>query len=159
MQLEGLSDSSRLWVWQSPKELSEIEIDRIHAVLGDFIPQWASHSRELIAKSVVLYNRFVVVALDQEVSNAASGCSIDSLTQVITQLSKELNVDLLDRTHFCFKLDDEITCIHMNKLADNVSKALINEQSLVFNALVSSKKDLLSKWLIPIGESWHKRFI
>ncbi|MFT4567240.1 MAG: hypothetical protein ACI9FN_002205 [Saprospiraceae bacterium] len=158
-QLEGLSDSSRIWVWQSPQELNQSQVERIQAVMGEFIPQWASHSRELSARSIVYLNRFVLVALDQEVSHAASGCSIDSLTHVITQLSAELNIDLLDRTHFCFKKEDIVSCIHMNVLSDRVSAGEIDNRSLVFNPLIASKKELLSKWLLPIGESWHKRFM
>ena len=158
-QFEGLSDSSRLWIWQSPKELNPSQVERIRSVMSDFIPQWASHSRELSARSIVYLNRFVVVALDQEVSHAASGCSIDSLTHVITQLSAELNIDLLDRTHFCFAKEEIVTCIHMNDLADRVSDGEIDNNSLVFNPLVASKKDLLTKWLVPVGESWHKRFM
>jgi len=158
-ELEGLSDSSRLWIWQSPKALDQNQVDKINTILSEFVPRWASHSRQLIAKSLVLYDRFVVVALDQEVSHDASGCSIDSLTQVITNISQEINIDLLDRTHFCFKEDVGLSCIHMNELSDHVASGSINENSLVFNTLVSSKKDLLTKWLLPIGESWHKRFM
>lgn len=158
-QLEGLSDSSRLWIWQSPQELSAGQQDQINKELRDFIPQWASHSRELTAKHLVLHDRFVIVALDQEVSNMASGCSIDSLTHIITQLSSNLGIDLLDRTHFCLALESGITCIHMNELSEKVKLGLIDKSSLVFNPLVATKQELLSKWLLPIGESWHNRFM
>ncbi|MEZ4956316.1 MAG: hypothetical protein R2825_22350 [Saprospiraceae bacterium] len=35
----------------------------------------------------------------------------------------------------------------------------INDETLVFDNLVKTKGELEEKWLKPLNESWHKRFV
>ncbi len=157
---ESLSDTSRLWIFQSDRKLTSSEVEGIQADLNLFMPQWTSHNRSLKAEAKVLYDHFVVVALDEQVSNSASGCSIDSMThqiQAICQANKNLN--LLDRTTFYFLMKDGIKGIPMQEVSQAVQDGVVNSDSIVFNNLIKTKAELSTAWKVPIKDSWQKRFL
>ena len=157
--LVDLGDDSRLWIFQADRSLSNHEQANVQRWLDDFMPKWTSHNRSLKAKSVVAYDRFIIVALDEVVSNAASGCSIDSMTHHIQAIANQLSINLMDRVTFCFMLEDQVQGIHMNEVSNALKRGAISEQSLVFNNLIKTKRELASDWLIPINQSWQKRFL
>ena len=64
----------------------------------------------------ILFDRILVIALDESASSQASGCSIDSMTHQIQRLSQDLQINLLDRSTFYFFIDNEIQGIQMNDL-------------------------------------------
>ena len=156
---DDLDLSSRIWVFQSARSLVEKEHFFIDRYLEQFLSQWTSHNRSLIARGAVLYNHFVVIALDEGASSDASGCSIDAMTNQIKFLSYKLGVDLLNRDIFYFVLDDEISGIPMNQLQEAKDDNKIDESTLVFNNLVNDLSALRNEWIVPVGKSWHKRFL
>lgn len=159
ISLSELGDDSRLWIFQADRVLTPEEKNNVQGWIDDFTPKWVSHNRSLKAKGVVAFDRFVIIALDESASNAASGCSIDSMTHHMQAIAKQLSINLMDRVTFCFKLDDQVTGIHMNDISAALKQGDISEESLVFNNLIKTKKELASQWLIPINQSWQKRFL
>lgn len=156
---EGLCDSARVWIWQSPRPLSSEECKYVSSAMGSFIEQWTSHNQALKAISKVVFDRFLVVGLDQERSHQASGCSIDSLTHAVEKMAIEIDVDLFDRSTCYIYLPEQIVSIQLSELSQAVSDNRIAPTSLIFNPLVNTNGDLLNRFLIPISESWHSRFI
>lgn len=154
-----LSDESRLWIFQSERTLKEDAISAIESLLSTFIPNWTSHNRQLMAEGLVAYQHFIIIALDESQSSSASGCSIDAMTHQIQHLSQKLNVNLLDRSTFYFMKNEGIIGIQMGQLGEAVAGNEINLETPVFNSLISKKSELNSKWILPLGESWHKRFL
>ena len=154
----NLADDARIWIWASPQILSDSGVDKVDQHLGEFVRRWTSHQVALTAKSKVFFRHFVVVALDQSASTGASGCSIDALTHEVQGVAQALNLDLLDRQTFYFHKDDAIDLINMAAIKDAVSAGRISEDSLVFDTLIKTKKDLEHNWIKPAKESWHARF-
>ena len=64
----------------------------------------------------------------------------------------------MDRQTFFFKKKDEVVTVKMSEVSDAVSDDLINIESLVFDTLIKTKKDLERSWVKPAKESWHARF-
>lgn len=159
LTFDGLSDDSRIWIFQADKKLNSTESEATQNALRSFLPSWTSHNRALMARGTVAFDQFIVIALDQSQSSAASGCSIDSMTHHIESIGRHLNVNLQDRMTFHFLKDGETTAIHMHDVKDAYQKNTIDGDSLVFDNLVKSLGDLKSKWLVPLNKSWHKRFI
>lgn len=157
--LSELGEDSRLWIFQADRALTEVEQSNVQHWIDEFTPKWTSHNRSLKAKGVVAFDRFVIIALDESVSNAASGCSIDSMTHHMQAIANQLSINLMDRVTFCFKLDDQVKGIHMNDVTQALKQGDISEDSLVFNNLIKTKKELASAWLVPISQSWQKRFL
>lgn len=154
---ETLPEESRIWIYQSNRKFSEEEVTEIEASLQAFLENWAAHGAGLEASYQIKYNRFIVIAINQEVQ-AATGCSIDSSVQFIQALEQKFGVDLLDKMNVTFKLGEHIaykTLIDFKKMA---KEKAVSANTIVFNNLVNTVGEWQDYWEVPAGESWHSRF-
>ena len=158
-KLVDLDGNSRLWIYQSERELSDDESNLVQINLNQFCAQWTSHRRDLKAEGVVLLRYFIVIALDEQGSSEASGCSIDAQVAFIKSLGAHLNVDFFGRDKFALLLNGEVTTVSMHDLGDMVSNGSIQSSDLVFDNLVKTLDQLKTNWLKPLESSWHSRFI
>lgn len=151
--MNEMPDHSRVWVYQSDRKFSDEEVAKIEQLLIDFIGNWATHGTALKASGAVLYNRFVIIMAD-EASVKASGCSIDKSVAFIKQLEKEFNCDFFNRLLIAFKTNNDTITFPLHSIADKIVRNEINENTLIFNNLVTTKSELLNNWIIPLKESW-----
>ena len=91
---ENLPEESRIWIYQSNRKFSDAEFSEIETDLQSFLNEWAAHGTSLESSYLLKYNRFIIIAVNQEVQ-AATGCSIDSSVEFIQNLEKKYNVDLV----------------------------------------------------------------
>ncbi len=154
---ENLPLESKIWVYQSNRKFSDEEFSEIETDLKAFVESWAAHGTSLEASFQLKYNRFIILAVNQEVQNT-TGCSIDSSVQFIQSLEKKYEVDLLDKMNVTFKLGEHVahkTLIDFKKMAKDKA---VTENTIVFNNLVNTIEDWNDNWEVPAGESWHSRF-
>lgn len=154
---ENLPQESRIWIYQSSRKFSDEEVAEIEKDLMQFIENWSAHGTSLEASFTIRYNRFVVIAVNQEF-HPATGCSIDSSVGFIQSLEQKYSVDLLDKMNVAFKQGEFITyktLLEFKKLAKDKS---VSENTIVFNNLVNTIEELNEGWEIPASESWHSRF-
>lgn len=154
---ETLPKSSKIWIYQSNRKFAELEIDDIKQNLQTFIENWTAHAHPLEASFEIKYNRFIILAVNQE-KQAATGCSIDASVQFIQNLEQKFQVDLLDKMNVTFKTGEHIafkTLLEFKKLA---KEKAVSENTIVFNNLVNNIEELEEHWEIPASESWHNRF-
>ena len=104
------------------------------------------------------FDQFVILAADED-ANAASGCSIDDSVRTLKRLGSELAIDFFDRTLVAFKKDEHVFTISASDLKTKLSDGVWNSDTLVFNNLVNTKRDLTQTWLVPAGTSWLKRYL
>ncbi len=159
VELQMMSDSARVWIFQSEAELRSKDVFIASEQIRGFLEQWTAHNRQLVAHGAVFYNRFIVIVLDEEQSHNASGCSIDSLTRYIQNVGDQLDTNVMDRQHFYFLKGGHVEGVNMNDLPQHFLAGKITEDSLVFNNLIKTKTELFSKWLVPIKSSWQWRFV
>lgn len=155
----SLSPSSRVWVYGSNQPFKDADIPEIRSKLKQFAQQWVSHNRQLLADADVLYNRFVVLVVDESRADA-SGCSIDKSVAFLKALQAEYGVDLFDRMVFSYQ-DTQGTVHSVDREAFGRLYATeqINDNTLVFDPLVATKADLDAVFVKKLGQSWHKRMI
>lgn len=153
-----LPGSSRVWIYQANRSFTEDEVKEISEKLDEFIKSWTAHGANLKASYEIKYNRFITIALDQQV-NAASGCSIDASVRFIQQLEKEYEVDLLDKMNVSYKQGDFIAYKSLSDFRKMAKQKAVSPKTIVFNNLVNNKEEYLSEWEVPASESWHKRFM
>lgn len=154
-----LSPDSRVWVYVAARPLAAGEKQHAQQRLATFCQQWTAHNQQLKAAAEVWGDQFILLLVD-ETQAGASGCSIDKSVHMMEQLGQELGTDLFDRMRFGWV--DESGTLHNNtrdEVADLRQKGHITPETLMVNSLVQSKRDLQDKWLIPYGQSWHKRII
>lgn len=154
---ENLPQESRIWIYQSSRKFSDEEVAEIEKDLEQFIENWSAHGTSLEASFTIKYNRFIIIAVNQEF-HPATGCSIDSSVGFIQNLEQKYSVDLLDKMNVAFKQGEFITyktLLEFKKLAKDKS---VSENTIVFNNLVNTIEELNEGWEIPASESWHSRF-
>lgn len=155
---EILPDTTRVWIYQANQPIAEKLVPEVRQKIQDFAQSWVSHNRALRSYGDLLHNRFVVLLVDESQAGA-SGCSIDSSVRFLKSLQTEYSVDLFDRMVFSIKQEDEVISLDRETFANWYADGKINDDTLVFDTLVSNKKDLLANWIKPLGKSWHKRMV
>ena len=155
---ETLPDTSRVWIYQANRPFSEPEVQEISKKLQLFVEQWTAHGADLKASFDIKYNRFITLALDQEM-NVATGCSIDASVQFIQQLEKDYQVDLLDKMNVSYKQGEYIAYKTLTDFRKMAKDKAVSPKTIVFNNLVNSKAEYISQWEVPASESWHNRFL
>ena len=60
------SDHARIWIYQSERDLSDEETEKIEKELAEFSGTWTSHNVKMKAKSKVMLSRFIILAVDEK---------------------------------------------------------------------------------------------
>ncbi len=154
---ETLPEESRIWIYQSNRKFSDEEIAEIDAALKTFIDEWAAHGTRLEASYQILYNRFIILAVNQE-AQSATGCSIDASVHFIQELEKKYDVDLLDKMNVTFKMGEHIAYKPLIEFRKMAKEKAVSANTIVFNNLVNTIGEWQDYWEVPAGESWHSRF-
>ena len=148
-----ISNSSRVWVYQSNRSLSDKEVVFIQQNLLAFCNEWKAHQSHLESSYKVLYNRFIILLVDEGKKNA-SGCSIDSSVNFIKKIEAEFGIDLFSRTQIAFEKGGEILTLSIPEF-----KKVVKADTVVFNNLVTTKADLEENWKTVAINSWHAKFL
>ena len=123
VSFESLPKNSRIWIFPSSEEIDFRTKVKIRERLVKFISDWTSHNKNIQASFELPYNRFIVIALNQNLQNA-SGCSIDALMNLIQIFEKEFNMILLDRMNVLYR--DKSKNINYLTLKDFVKTVNLN---------------------------------
>src|ERR1700712_476692 len=89
------SENSRVWVYQSDKQLSDADVIKLQVQLDNFTTGWTAHNNQLKAKAEIRYNRFIVLIVDESQAGA-SGCSIDKSVHFMQQVEQQFGIKLFD---------------------------------------------------------------
>ena len=154
---ETLPEESRVWIYQSNRKLSDDEVGEIELSLKEFVENWAAHGAGLEASFLIKYNRFIIIAVNQE-KQSATGCSIDASVQYIQALEQKYSVDLLDKMNVTFKLGEHIAHKPLIDFKKMAKEKAVSGNTIVFNNLVNTVGEWQEHWEVPASESWHSRF-
>lgn len=152
-----LSENSRIWIYQSNRSLTQQEKESISKLIEHFLNNWKSHGVSLNSGFEIKYNRFIVIAQDQN-TQSATGCSIDSMVHFIQKLEKQYNISLLDKLNVSYKQGDYIAYKSLKDFKKMVKDGAVSKNTIVFNNLVQTKLEYTNYWEVPAFDSWHARF-
>ena len=156
--LSSIDPNSKLWVYQAARNFNDEEVKQLTAHCIEFEKGWMSHNSKVTAAVEVIHNRFIVIAVDER-NVPAGGCSIDTSMHFIKAMEQKFNVDLLNRNLIAYIHDNDIQSCTMHEFEAKLADGSINENTLVFNNMVTTKALFDSSWKVPVSKSWHKRFI
>lgn len=154
---ENLPEDSRIWIYQSNRKFTDDEIGEVDLAVNQFVQQWAAHGTSLAASYKIMYNRFIILAVDQEM-HSASGCSIDDSVRFIQSLEEKYGVDLLDKMNVTFRNGEFIAHKSLADFKKMAKEKAVSSQTIVFNNLVNTVGEWNDFWEVPAAESWHSRF-
>ena len=153
-----LPSHSRIWIYQSTRELLPDETSKIKTLANDFINQWTSHGSNMDAAIEILYNRFIIVAVDEQTA-PASGCGIDKSLRFIQDMEKQFKLSLLERTQVAYKAGDSIRSCSLAEFEKLINIKQVDENTIVFNNLISTLAELKTNWQVPLKQSWHSKML
>ncbi len=150
--------SSRVWIYQSDREFSKAEFVEMKFLIMNFLNSWKRHGDDLKASYIIKYNQFIVLLVDESY-NDISGCSIDASVNLIKQLENEFSIDLTNKLNISFKINKNINVVSLSEFQNYVKQEKITSNTVVFNNMVTTKKDFEDNWEISADKSWHKRYL
>jgi hypothetical protein len=152
---EGFPDDSRVWVYQSSRPFSEQQAGEINEQLHHFYAQWMVHGAPVKGWAGLFFNRFIVMMADES-HLPVSGCSIDSATRIIKSLERQYEVQLFDRLSITFLIKGKPEVLPLSQVQYAIDQGFIDSETLLFNNLAATKKELAENWLQPVSKSWLK---
>ena len=153
-----LSDTSKVWIYQSTRRFKDDEVEVIRSKVKDFATQWVSHSQQLQAYGEVFHNQFIVFIVD-ETQAGASGCSIDSSIHFLQSLEREYDLDLFDRMKFCYIKENQVHTVDKTTFRAAYQSGKITKETKVFDNLVADKYNFQHHWIKPLEGSWYERML
>jgi hypothetical protein len=153
---ENMPETSRIWIYQANRNISEIEKIEINQFLSHKIPAWAAHGASLLASFTIIKNRFVIIALDES-QNGASGCSIDASSNWFKELGQKFSIDFFDR-NLIYLAENELVTTDIPKIKEAVLTEKLTPSTIIFNNMVSNIAEMKQNWQTEASKSWVKRY-
>jgi len=150
---QDFHDSSRVWVYQSSRLFSMSEAFELESMFNDFTANWLSHGTPVKGYANLFFGQFIVLMAD-ETATGVSGCSTDSSVRMIKEIEARFKVNMFDRQQLAFVVKDKVQLLPLSQLNYALENQFILPDTLYFNNLVTTKKEWLENWLIPIKNSW-----
>ncbi len=144
---------SRVWIYQASRLFSLGEALEIEEMLQQFTDNWQSHGAKVKGYTNLLFGQFIVIMAD-ETAAGVSGCSTDSSVRLIKSIEEKFAVLMFDRQNLAFVVKDKVQLLPLSQLKYAVENNFINAETIYFNNLVQTKKELINSWMIPVKESW-----
>ena len=144
---------SRVWVYQSSRAFIEKEANEVDEQLFHFYSQWQAHGAPVKGWAKLLFRQFVVVMADESDVNV-TGCSTDSSVRVIKSLERQYDVYFFDRMMITFLRKGKADMLPFGQVQYALDNGFIDKDTPVFNNIVTTKKELLENWLVPLKDSW-----
>ena len=148
-----IAESSRVWIYQSDRILTDQEVVFVKQRLLEFCNNWKAHQAHLKSSYQVLHNRFIILLVDEQQLDA-SGCSIDASVALLKSLEKDYNLDLFNRTIVAYEEEQNIFTMPLLSF-----KKLVKADTIVFNNLVTDKSGLENDWRVVAKDSWHAKWL
>ncbi|MFN8265282.1 MAG: hypothetical protein U0T11_04395 [Chitinophagaceae bacterium] len=149
-------DNSRVWIYQSSRLFGMGEALQIEDLINHFIANWKSHGAPVKGFGTLFFGQFIILMADEQATNVG-GCSTDSSVRLIKEIENLYKVSMFDRQSLAFVIKDKVQLLPLNQLQYAVDNGFIEADTLYFNNLVATKKEMEENWLIPLQSSWLKQ--
>ncbi len=153
-----LPQNSRVWIYQSDREFTEKEQEFISNATTDFVEQWTRHGENVKGSFILVYNRFLIIAVDQDFVEV-SGCSIDASVKLVQHIQAELKVDMLNKLTVAYKVNDTVVTDSLSNFTTKAKEGSIDSETIVFNNMVNTIEGVATSWEVAAKDSWHNRFV
>jgi hypothetical protein len=148
---------ARVWIYQANRPLTNDEVGTLTETLKAALDEWEAHGQKLTASGKVFFNRFIVIAVDENKA-LPSGCSIDKSVHWLQEIGPRLNVDFFDRS--LMYLDDrgELQSIPVSGIKSAVASEELFPDTTVFDNTVTTKAQWMKRWKVRADSTWLKRY-
>lgn len=152
------TEAARTWVYQSNRVLSDAECVQLEQLLQQYLGQWQAHGVELHTAFEIREKQFVILTVDES-HQAATGCSLDDKSRALRQIGAAMDIDLLNNRKVAFKHGDEVKLVDFLDLSTFVNEYKADEALKLINTQAQTKREVDESWLLPLEDSWLKRYL
>lgn len=156
-----LKPQSRIWIYGANRPFHEHEAVNIETYLNKFCATWAAHGAKLLCGFKLVYNQFIIIAVDEE-SAAASGCSIDKSIEIIEQIDSKLNLDLFNRFRSYEVVSESplsIIPLTVEEVKSKIEKGELNQFSKMINMQGFYLRDITPDITQPLSNTWLQKYL
>lgn len=153
---QSFAPDSRIWIFQSLHPLTADQQTSLTAHLNRFASQWKAHQAPLTSAFRIYFEHVIVVAVDAA-GNGTTGCSIDSLHQAMSEISRSLQIDVFDRLHIPVLQDGALQFMTRKQLLEGLRTGLIHDGTLILDQTILDLDTWRQDWVKPVGKSWVMR--
>lgn len=157
VEFDQMSDTSRVWIYQAERKLSEAEVDFVEKSTSEFLKGWSAHGNDLKSSFKVEYDQFLILTVDESFSQA-SGCSIDASVNLIKVLEQRTGISFITNGLVGFLIEDEVKLLPFNKIKEEIAANTISSSTPMFNNTIQYLSDFKSKWLVESSQGWVCRY-
>ena len=143
----------RVIIYPASRSFTSKESKVITEKLYDFLATWAAHGKPLSSSFKIEKNQFIIVCVDEEIE-AASGCSIDALVQIMREIDAEFQLGLFDRMKASFVENGEVKTLKLQDFKKGLREGEISSDIEVFDFSKNTYVAFLSDFLLPLKRSW-----
>lgn len=152
-----LPPSARIWIFSSNRELLPTESAMLMSEIGAFLQNWTAHKVETLASADLRYNRFLIIAADENVAKPG-GCSIDEMMRRVRILGETYGVEFIGAPRVEYRNNDgAIVSVARSAFGALAENKEIDGKTVVFDNTITTKSELRDKWEVPASQSWHNR--
>ena len=95
-----LPNNSKVLIYQSNREINEKELFLIQEDIDNFSRNWLTHGKP-VRNTFKIFNYFICFFIDES-SYQTSGCSIDSVVNLIKSIGARFNIDFFNRHNIVY---------------------------------------------------------
>lgn len=140
-----MPDESRVWTYLCNRRLNDEEANLVEEQIKNFTRSWKAHQKQLSANGKLLYNRYIVLAVDESIERI-SGCSIDSSVHFVKTIENNLEVDFFNRLNVLVLKNEAPQLISYHDIG-------AYKGDFVFNPRIESLHELRENWLVEIKDA------
>ena len=140
-----MPDESRVWTYLCNRILNDQEANLIEGQIKKFTRSWKAHQKPLSANGQLLYNQYIVLAVDESVE-PISGCSIDSSVHLVKTIENHLEVEFFIRLNVLVLKSQTPKLVSYHDIG-------AYKGDFVFNPRIESLRELRENWLIEIKDA------
>ena len=150
---DSLPDDARLWVFGSSHAVDARGTETLLTSVDQWMSQWTAHGAPLTCAREWRDGRFLVIGVDQQ-SAGASGCSIDALFRVLSDMQNDLGASFLGGGRVFYRSDDgAVHCVDRPAFAHTPGLA---DETKVFDTTVTTAGAYRTAFELPLRNSWHR---
>ena len=138
----NLPGSSRVWTYLCNRALSSKEVNEVQLELNLFTKSWKAHQKQLNASANIIYDQYVVFAVDESAAEI-TGCSIDASVHLMKTLQEKISADFFNRMNVLVRVGSANKLISYNDLENYRGES-------VFNPRIERLEQLRENWLVKI---------
>jgi hypothetical protein len=151
--LPAYPSSARVWIYQSAHALSDDDAKKLEIEAREFTANWAAHGKALDATARMVFNRFLILAVNPGAADA-SGCSIDNSVHFVQELEQRYHTQFFDRTTMAVHHDGNFVHMPLNALKQAVAEGSLPHETMLFDNTMTTLGELRTNWLVPVYQSW-----